>query len=154
MTKILIRKAQLSDLSSIKKLVTKLVDSLANTKDIDSNQVANNLKTLFKDLNSYIFVAEIKGTITGFINFTIRKTISHRGLSGLIDELVVSKKFQGKGIGNQLVLTAIKKCRQLGCCEVEVSTEKTNIKARDFYKKCGFEERGLLFELDLYIIDR
>jgi ribosomal protein S18 acetylase RimI-like enzyme len=48
-----------------------------------------------------------------------------------------------------LVLAAIEKCRQLGCCEVEVSTEKTNLKARKFYKRYGFEERGMLFEMDL-----
>jgi GNAT superfamily N-acetyltransferase len=67
----------------------------------------------------------------------------------MIDELVVAKEYQGKGVGKQLVLATIDRCRQLGCCEVEVSTEKANLKAREFYKKCGFEERGMLFEVDL-----
>jgi len=48
-----------------------------------------------------------------------------------------------------LLITAIEKCKQFGCCEVEVSTETENTKAREFYKKCGFEEVGVLFEVDL-----
>ena len=91
----------------------------------------------------------MEGTPVGFINFTIRQTILHRSPSALIDELVVAEEYQGKGVGKQLVLAALEKCRQLGCCEVEVNTEKTNLKAREFYKKCGFEERGMLFEVDL-----
>jgi len=83
--------------------------------------------------------------VAGFINFTTRKTISHRGLSGLIDELIVAKSYRGKGVGKQLLSSVIEKSRQLGCCEVEVSTEKTNIK----YRQCGFTERGVLFEIDL-----
>jgi len=85
----------------------------------------------------------------GFINFTVRQTILHRSPSGLIDELVVAEGYRSKGIGKQLVQAAIEKCRQFGCCEVEASTEKTNLKAREFYKQCGFEERGTLFEADL-----
>jgi len=94
-------------------------------------------------------VAEIEGIIVGFVNFTTRKTILHRGLSGLIDELIIAKSYRGKGIGRQLLSSAIEKSRQLGCCEVEVSTEKTNIKAREFYRQCSFTERGVLFEMDL-----
>jgi ribosomal protein S18 acetylase RimI-like enzyme len=61
----------------------------------------------------------------------------------------VTKECQGRGVGQQLVLATIEKCKQLGCCEVEVSTEKTNVKARNFYKKCGFNKREILFEVDL-----
>jgi ribosomal protein S18 acetylase RimI-like enzyme len=85
----------------------------------------------------------------GFINFTVRQTILHRGPSAMIDELVVAKEYQGKGAGKQLVLAAIEQCKQIGCCEVEVSTEKTNDEAKRFYKRCGFEEKGMLFEVDL-----
>jgi len=85
----------------------------------------------------------------GFINFTVRQTILHQNPSGLIDELVVAEEYRGKGAGKQLVQAAIEKCRRLGCCEVEVSTEKANLNAREFYKQCGFEEIGMLFEVDL-----
>jgi ribosomal protein S18 acetylase RimI-like enzyme len=149
MTEILIREAKESDLLTIVKLTLELIEAMGDTEGIDIKLIAENCRNLLSEANSYILVAEIEGIIVGFVNFTTRKTILHRGLSGLIDELIIDKSYRSKGIGKQLLLSAIEKSRQLGCCEVEVSTEKTNIKAREFYRQCGFTERGVLFEIDL-----
>jgi len=149
MTDIIIREAKASDLLTIGKLTLKLIEAMGDTEGIDIKLIAENCRDLLSEANSHILVAEIKGVVVGFVNFTTRKTILHRGLSGLIDELIVAKSYRGKGVGKQLLSGAIEKSRQLGCCELEVSTEKTNIKAREFYKQCGFTERGVLFEIDL-----
>ena len=149
MTKIRIREAKESDLLTIRQLMLELIETMSDIEGIDIKLIANNCRNLLSKANSYILVAEIGGVVVGFINFTTRKTILHRGLSGLIDELIVAKSYRGKGIGKQLLSSAIEKSRQLGCCEVEVSTEKTNIKAREFYRQCGFTERGVFFEIDL-----
>jgi len=149
MTEILIREAKGSDLLTIGKLTLELIEAMGNTEGIDIKLIAENCQNFLSEANSHILVAEIGGVVVGFVNFTTRKTILHRGLSGLIDELIVAKSYRGTGIGKQLLSSAIKKSRQLGCCEVEVSTEKTNIKAREFYRQCGFTERGVLFEIDL-----
>ena len=149
MTEILIREARESDLLTIGKLTLELIEAMGNTEGIDIKLIAENCRNLLNEVNSHILVAEIEGVVAGFVNFTTRKTILHRGLSGLIDELIVAKSYRGKGIGKQLLSSAVEKSRQLGCCEVEVSTEKTNAKAREFYRQCGFTERGVLFEIDL-----
>jgi len=149
MTDILIRAAMKSDLQKIEKLMAELIETMEDTEGIDIKLVGQNCRDLLSDANSYFLVAEIEGAVVGFINFTTRNTILHPAPSGLIDELVIAKKYRGKGIGKQLLITAIEKCKQFGCCEVEVSTETENTKAREFYKKCGFEEVGVLFEVDL-----
>ena len=149
MTDIIIREARESDLLTIRKLTLELIEAMGNTEGIDIKLIAENCRNLLNEVNSHILVAEIGGVVVGFVNFTTRKTILHRGLSGLIDEIIVAKSYRGKGLGKQLLSSAIEKSRQLGCCEVEVSTEKTNIKAREFFRQCGFTERGLLFEIDL-----
>ena len=149
MIEILIREAKESNLLTIGKLTLELIEAMSDTEGIDIKLIAENCRNLLSEDNSYILVAEIEGIVVGFVNFTTRKTILHRGLSGLIDELSIAKNYRGKGIGRQLLSSAIEKSRQLGCCEVEVSTEKTNIKAREFYRQCGFTERGVLFEIDL-----
>ena len=149
MNDILIRTPTKSDLPAIGKLLAELINATDDTEGIDIRITLKTCEDLMKDAGSQFLVAEMEATPVGFVNFTVRQTILHRGPSGLIDELVVAEEYQGKGIGKQLVLAAVEKCRQLGCCEVEVSTEKTNVKARKFYKKCGFNERGTLFELDL-----
>jgi len=149
MTDIIIREAKASDLLAIKKLMLELIEAMGNTEGIDIKLIAENCRNLLSEVNSHILVAEIEGVIVGFVNLATRKTILHRGLSGLIDELIVAKSYRGKGVGRQLLSSAIEKSRQLGCCEVEVSTEKTNTKAREFYRQCGFTERGVFFEIDL-----
>ena len=149
MKDILIRKSTKSDLPVIGKLLGELIDAMDDTECVDIRIPLRTLEHLLKDSRSHFLVAATKGTPVGFINFTVRQTVLHRSPSAMIDELVVTQEYQGKGIGKQLVLAAIDECRQLGYCEVEVSTEKTNDKARKFYKKCGFEERGTLFEADL-----
>lgn len=149
MTDIIIREARGSDLLTIRKLTLELIGAMGNTEGIDIKLIAENCQNFLNEANSHILLAEIEDVVVGFINFTTRKTISHRGLSGLIDELIVAKSYRGKGVGKQLLSSVIEKSRQLGCCEVEVSTEETNIKAREFYRQCGFTERGLLFEIDL-----
>ena len=149
MIDIIIREAKESDLLTIRQLTLELIETMSDTEGMDIKLVAENYRNLLTEVNSHILVAEIEGIIVGFVNFTTRKTILHRGLSGLIDELIIAKIYHDKGIGRQLLSIAIEKSRQLGCCEVEVSTEKTNVKAREFYIQCGFTERGVLFEIDL-----
>ncbi|RLI45372.1 hypothetical protein DRO61_10670 [Candidatus Bathyarchaeota archaeon] len=149
MTEVLIREAKESDLLTIGKLTLELIEAMGSTEGIDIKLIAENCRNLLSEVNSHILVAEIEGMVAGFVNFTTRKTILHRGLSGLIDELIVAKSYRGKGIGKQLLSSAIEKSRQLGCCEVEVSTEKTNIKAKEFYRQYGFTERGVFLEIDL-----
>jgi N-acetylglutamate synthase-like GNAT family acetyltransferase len=146
---ILIRKATKSDLPAIRRLLAELVNAMNDTECIDITTAFMTCQRLLKDTRSHFLVAAKRGTPVGFIHFMVRQTVLHQSPSALIDELVVTNAYQGKGIGKQLVLATIEKSKQLGCCEVEVSTEKTNVKARKFYRKCGFGKTEILFELDL-----
>ncbi len=147
--KIRIEPAQEADLPSIRSLLVELIDAMADTKGFSIDQSVENCRSLMRDTAQYVFVARQDTIILGLINFSTRKTLMHPAPSALIDELVVSKSSRGTGIGRELIRTAISKCRALGCCEVEVSTEKSNATARRFYRACGFEEDAVLLEYHL-----
>lgn len=138
-----------SDLAAIVSLLHELNDVRSNQQDLDIRAVTGNLTTLLHSPRSHLLVAKDGETITGFINIMVRHTALHTGMSGLIDELVVAGSHRGQGIGKVLVSAAIDKCRWLGCCEIEVSTEKTNTAAREFYRQCGFQEGAVLLEMQL-----
>ena len=125
------------------------MDAMTDTQGFDVEVSVENCRKLLKDPAHYMLLAKDMNNILGFINFTTRRTIMHKNPSGLIDELVVTRSSRGTGIGKQLVLAAIDKSREAGCCEVEVSTKKSNTEAREFYKACGFEEDAVLLEKDL-----
>ncbi len=148
MNNIVIRNAVEKDLLFVENLINELIASLNNKEGIEKDIAINNFKDMLKDSNSKFLIAEIDNRVVGFITFIIRKTLLHSGLSGLIDELIVSQDYQNKGIGQYLVEGVIEQCKKLGCCEIEVSTELENKKAIRFYKKLGFEEK-VLFEKDI-----
>lgn len=149
MNNIFIRKAKKSDQPAIERLLKELIESLDSKEGIDSTVVPEKVVLFLNNTNPYFLVAEIDGDVRGFVDFTVRRTLLHSGPSALIDELVVGSGYQNKGVGKQLLNAVIAYCKQLGCCEVEVSTELTNTNARRFYKKCGFEERGIILEKNL-----
>lgn len=72
----------------------------------------------------------IKGFVTGKIT---RNTI----IIGLIS---VSEDCRGKGIGSVLINHIIAYAYANGCERLEVATQRTNIGACDFYRKCGMHE--------------
>ena len=146
---LIIRKATFSDLSIVSSLINELIDSFKQLDGIDINIAIKNYHRILRDGNSHMLLAEIDNQIIGFINFSIRQSLLHKGYSGLINELVVSKAYQDQEIGTMLLDAAIKECKNLGCCEIEVSTESANISAIQFYKQYGFDEKGVFFEKDM-----
>ena len=141
--------AKETDLPFIRPLLAELMGAMIDTEGFDIEQSVENCRLLIRDPAQYVFVARQRDNVIGFINFSTRRTVMHPGPSALIDELVVSENHRATGIGKQLILAAVNKCRELGCCELEVSTEKSNTGARRFYKACGFDEDAVLLDLDL-----
>jgi len=147
--RITISPATEADLTSIKPLLSELMAAMDDTEGFDIEQAVSNCQNLMKDKSHHSLVARDEIAVLGFINFTIRRTVLHPAPSALIDELVVSRKSRGQGIGRLLIDKVVEKCKELGCCELEVSTEKTNRTARGFYRNCGFAEEAVLLEMDL-----
>jgi ribosomal protein S18 acetylase RimI-like enzyme len=138
-----------NDIDQIISLLVRLRDETGGMDQTDIDTIQNTLEELIDSPSNHMLVAR-DGTIPiGFVNFLIRKTVLHRSPSGLIDELIISDEYRGKGIGRRLISEVIQRCRNQGCCELEVSTLMSNQKARSFYRECGFNEEAVLLELDL-----
>lgn len=72
------------------------------------------------------------------------KTVFHRGGTALINELIVTRKHRGRGIGTKLVEAAVREAKARGMDEIEVGTEKGNGRAIGFYQANGFDEEYVL----------
>ncbi len=148
-TEVKIRRAEEADLPLIAPLLSELMEAMTDTEGFDIGESIENCRAMIKDPAQHVLVASQGSSIVGLVNFTVRQTIMHPAPSGLIDELVVSETVRGTGVARQLIRATVDECRRSGCCELEVSTEKSNTKARRFYRACGFEEDAVLLELDL-----
>jgi aminoglycoside 6'-N-acetyltransferase I len=83
-----------------------------------------------------IFVAEIEGKIAGFIIIT--KEIYNGKINYIIEELVVSADYQGKGVGTELINRMEKIGKKEGVSSI-ILYASTKAKAYKFYKHLGFE---------------
>jgi GNAT superfamily N-acetyltransferase len=93
-------------------------------------------------------VAVCDNQVAGFISMVFYKTLFHEGGTALINELVVSQAFRGRGIGRALVAKAKDEALARGMDEIEVGTEYDNLPARSFYQKCGFDQESVLLGLE------
>jgi ribosomal protein S18 acetylase RimI-like enzyme len=149
MSSIVTVEADENDLPAVVNLLTELSSTLEQPPVLDQQQLITNCLSLFHDPHAFILLAKEEGKTVGLIDFSMRRTALHSGPSALIDELIVAKDHRGKGIGSSLLTAAIDKCRQLGCCEIEVSTETSNEAAKALYHASGFRGDSVLYEMDL-----
>ncbi len=134
------------------KAVAELLNELKEVASTENNFHEDDLKVVFGamgDPDVYLnLVAEIDGKIAGFMSMIFYKTLFHKGGTALINELIVSYHYRGKGIGRLLVDRARAEAIKRGMDELEVGTEKTNKAAQAFYKKCGFDEEYILLGME------
>ena len=95
---------------------------------------------------SDILLAVEGGRVLGLLSFNRRPNLYHAGDSALIEELVVTARVRGQGIGTMLVAALVERLEGLGCEEVSVTTMADNHGAIKFYKKHGFEDEALFLE--------
>ncbi|MEK4511956.1 GNAT family N-acetyltransferase [Paenibacillus anaericanus] len=57
--------------------------------------------------------------------------------------VAVRDDFQGKGIGKQLVLSAIDKAKEQGAKTIEIGTGNSSMHQLALYQKCGFRITGV-----------
>ncbi len=138
-----------NDLPAIVDLLTELSSTLEQSPSLDQQQLIANCLSLLHNPYAFILLAKDGGNTVGLINYSTRRTALHPRPSALIDEIIVAEDHRGKGIGSSLLSAAIDKCRQLGCCEIEVSTEMGNEAAKALFQASGFTGDSVLFEMDL-----
>ena len=88
-----------------------------------------------KDSQSFTFVAELNGTIVGFVTYKL----DSESKTGTIQLLAVHPDFQCKGIGTELNKFALKKMREGGMemGVAETGGDSSHLPARKSYEKAG-----------------
>lgn len=100
-------------------------------------------KDFFSNKNIFCLVAknkknEIMGTSTLHIIEKVNRRI------GLIEDVVVSKKFRGKLVASSIIKKLISISKKEGCYKTILNTDS---KTESFYKKLGFAQKNLQMEI-------
>tara|TARA_B100000575_G_scaffold7172_1_gene5331 strand:- start:1421 stop:1822 length:402 start_codon:yes stop_codon:yes gene_type:complete len=101
------------------------------------------LKKFFSNKNIFCLVAESdRGQIMGSSSLHIIEKINRR--VGLIEDVVVFKKYRGKSVASSLVSQLISISKKEGCYKTILNTDSKTI---PFYKKLGFTQNNLQLEI-------
>jgi ribosomal protein S18 acetylase RimI-like enzyme len=144
-----IRQATIDDSAVIAQLMTQLMEvSGYEDRQVSPEQIEESLRKMANSDAYQVLLAKDEGQVAGLLSLSFRHTLFHSAPTALIDELVVEQGHRRRGVGRQLVAEAIERCRAAGCCEIEVSTERSNEAAQKFYRQHGFSHEAVLFELE------
>ena len=78
------------------------------------------------------------GHVRGMINLLFRISMAGNGKAAIVEDMFVHPDFRGKGIGSQLLTSAIELCRALGYFRISLLTDTKNSAAQRFYERHGF----------------
>lgn len=101
-------------------------------------EAQNAAKKFIGQHGTHAFVAVKGGQIIGY-GSVIGFVRVRGGRSAVIEDMVVAKKFQGKGVGKRILAELIKSAQVEGCFKVSLESSDN---ARTFYLAAGFEYGG------------
>ena len=143
MPEIIIREIEEDDLE---KGFLETLDFLRNASDLDKNKANEILKKIKQNPNHIIYVAIDNKKIVGSTTLLIeRKFIHDGGLVGHIEDVVVRKDYEGKGIGIKLVTSMLERAKEKNCYKTILDC-KDDVK--QFYERIGFkhESNGMRYD--------
>ena len=143
MSEIEIREIEEDDLE---KGFLETLDFLRKASDIDKNKAKEILKKIQQNSNHIINVAVDDNKIVGSTTLLIEQKFIHDGgLVGHIEDVVVRKDYEGKGIGIKLVTSLLERAKEKNCYKTILDC-KDDVK--QFYERIGFkrESNGMRYD--------
>ena len=143
MSEIIIREIEENDL---KQGFLESLDFLRKASNIDKNKAREILKKIKQNPNHIIHVAIDNNKIVGSTTLLIEQKFIHDGgLVGHIEDVVVRKEYEGKGIGIKLVMSMLECAKEKNCYKTILDC-KDDVK--QFYERVGFknESNGMRYD--------
>jgi len=143
MPEIIIREIEEDDLENG---FLETLDFLRNASDLDKNKANEILKKIKQNPNHIIYVAIDNKKIVGSTTLLIEQKFIHDGgLVGHIEDVVVRKDYEGKGIGIKLVTSMLERAKEKNCYKTILDC-KDDVK--QFYERIGFkhESNGMRYD--------
>ena len=112
------------------------LDSLRKISTMDKEKAFEVFERINQNPNHFVFVAVLDNKIIGATTVLIEpKFIHNGGLVSHIEDVAVSKGFQGSGVGKKLIQEALDLAKKSGCYKTILDCSED---VRPFYEKIGF----------------
>ena len=141
---VVVDEARAEDLASVLQLYSENEDQLTDVLDLAAALTIWLRFDLYPDYKLY--VARTNSEIVGTFALLIMDNLAHRGAkSGVVEDVIVAKKWRRRGIGRLMMHFALARCRQSGCYKLTLSSNLNRASAHLFYEAVGFARHGYSF---------
>lgn len=130
-----IRVANADDSEAIRR-----INLLALGYESGLSETADRLATIMRKPNTMIIVAEIEGSVAGYIHGSDYDCSYIPPLKNIL-ALGVLEEYRGKGIGRALINALEEWAKTDGCAGVRLVSSSYRTGAHDFYLRCGYTVR-------------
>ena len=122
------------------------LDSLREASNLEKGKANQIFKKIESNPNHIVFVAVLDGKVIGSTTLLIEpKFIHDGGHVGHIEDVVVSKDMQGKGVGEKLIKESLDYAKNSGCYKTILDCTE---EVRPFYEKIGFKRNADAMRFD------
>jgi len=111
----------------------------------DKEKQLRGLRLIFEQPSrGRVFVLRQNGAIVGMINLLFTISTAEGGFVIVLEDLVIHKKYQGKGYGRRLLQHAIDFAKQKNFLRVTLLTDRPENVAQEFFRHHGFVESSMI----------
>ena len=122
------------------------MDSLKKASNLDREKANNVFEKINSNSNHFVYVAILDGIVVGSTTMIIEPKFIHDGANvAHIEDVVISKEYQGKGIGEMLMQSLLDLAKDSNCYKTILSCSD---EVKPFYEKIGFKRtsNGMRFD--------
>src|SRR5215210_7467962 len=144
MNEVVIEPATFEDLDELSVLLGELFSVESDFRPNKEKQLRG-LRLIFEQPNrGRVFVLRREGAIVGMINLLFTISTAEGGFVVVLEDLVIHKKYQGKGYGKLLLNHAVEFARQKNFLRITLLTDRPENVAQEFFRKHGFHESSMI----------
>ena len=136
---VLIRNSQLSDTEEMVSLLKELFTVEEDFAFVEKKQ-RRGLSRMMADCQKHrcVKVAQMEGHVVGMCTAQTLISSAEGGMVALLEDMVVSSRYRGMGIGRKLMESIEKWAQSRGVTRLQLLADRTNFSALDFYDKMGW----------------
>jgi len=113
------------------------MDSLKLASNLDTEKAKEIFEKISSNSNHFVYVAILDGRVVGSTTMLIEPKFIHNGGNvAHIEDVVVSKDYQGKGIGEMLMRSLLDLAKDNNCYKTILDCTD---EVKPFYEKIGFK---------------
>lgn len=138
-----IRPAASGDLSALTRLLQELF-TVETDFAVDAEKQRAGLQLLLDSPKAGVWVAERCGCVVGMVTVQLMISTAEGGLSGLLEDLVVSSDYRRCGLGKALLGAAVKWSREQGATRIQLLADGRNVPALIYYRKQDWKQTNMV----------